>query len=567
VDYSEEATPDVELEYDPDGNVIAMSDGTGESAYEYDQLGRLVRTEDGHGEVVGYEYDLGEDLTGITYPNGKSISREFDPAGRLEKVTDWLGGTTTFGYNPDSGLETITFPAETGDVDHFAFNRADQMSEAKFSMGTETLASLSYMREKVGQIEEEVAKGLPGAEKTAYGYDENDRLTSVGTASYEYDPADNIVKAPGKTYEYDAASQLKAGTGISFEYDTLGERVKSTPGEGPSTSYAYDQAGNLISLKRPEEGEVSAINESFAYDGSGLMSSKSGEATDYLTWDQSSSLPLLLSEGASSYIYGPGGLPIEQISAKEEPSFLHHDQLGSTRLLTDAAGEPSATFSYGPYGGLEGHTGTTTTPLGFAGQYTDPASGLQYLRARFYDAATGQFLTRDPWTALTQAPYGYANESPLTYYDPSGMVCVGVSRVEGIPVGPSISLGDCASEAANAAVSAGEFAFNHPGLVTAPAVAAACIAQPEACPLAVRIGLGVVLASDATRLATQECFTLRSALEDLLVTAAAALPGGVFDVTAGRYGPELSVTILRILHALLDGPGVAAEGAHAASGR
>jgi YD repeat-containing protein len=55
----------VGLEYDADGNPVAMSDGIGESTFDYDQLGRLARSEDGHGDVVEYSYDLGEQQTGI----------------------------------------------------------------------------------------------------------------------------------------------------------------------------------------------------------------------------------------------------------------------------------------------------------------------------------------------------------------------------------------------------------------------------------------------------------------------------------------------------------------------
>jgi RHS repeat-associated protein len=50
------------------------------------------------------------------------------------------------------------------------------------------------------------------------------------------------------------------------------------------------------------------------------------------------------------------------------------------------------------------------TPFGYAGEYADAESGLVYLRARSYDPATGQFLTRDPATGLTAAPYAYAGD-------------------------------------------------------------------------------------------------------------------------------------------------------------
>ncbi|MFL6054268.1 MAG: RHS repeat-associated core domain-containing protein, partial [Actinoallomurus sp.] len=65
-------------------------------------------------------------------------------------------------------------------------------------------------------------------------------------------------------------------------------------------------------------------------------------------------------------------------------------------------------------------SGTVSTPFGYAGQYTDAETGLQYLRARYYDPATAQFLTRDPLQDVSGQPYGYAAEAPLNYVDPSG---------------------------------------------------------------------------------------------------------------------------------------------------
>lgn len=43
------------------------------------------------------------------------------------------------------------------------------------------------------------------------------------------------------------------------------------------------------------------------------------------------------------------------------------------------------------------------------------------MRARWYDPTTGQFLTRDPIESVTRRPYGYANNAPLTYTDPTGL--------------------------------------------------------------------------------------------------------------------------------------------------
>ena len=65
----------------------------------------------------------------------------------------------------------------------------------------------------------------------------------------------------------------------------------------------------------------------------------------------------------------------------------------------------------------------------FAGEYTDAETGFVYLRARYYDPATGQFLSRDPIEAITRSPYAYVHGNPLNYTDPLGLLSLkGVLR-------------------------------------------------------------------------------------------------------------------------------------------
>lgn len=158
----------------------------------------------------------------------------------------------------------------------------------------------------------------------------------------------------------------------------------------------------------------------YSYDGAGLRLSKTvaGTTTSF-TWSGDGGIPLLLSDGSRSYIYGPDGLPVEHI-ANGVPTWYHHDQLGSTRTLTNAGGAVVATATYDPYGNLTTSSGTLS-PLGFAGEYTDAETGFVYLRARYYDPATGQFLSRDPLTAITGAPYSYVYGNPLNGTDPLGL--------------------------------------------------------------------------------------------------------------------------------------------------
>jgi RHS repeat-associated protein len=76
--------------------------------------------------------------------------------------------------------------------------------------------------------------------------------------------------------------------------------------------------------------------------------------------------------------------------------------------------------SYSAYGSPDCE-GTAKTPLGYDGQYTNADTGLQYLRARSYDPATGQFMSVDPAVESTGMPYGFAADDPLNASDPLGL--------------------------------------------------------------------------------------------------------------------------------------------------
>jgi RHS repeat-associated protein len=125
-------------------------------------------------------------------------------------------------------------------------------------------------------------------------------------------------------------------------------------------------------------------------------------ASTAFTWSTANDL---LYDGSTAYVYGPKGVPVEQIGASASYWFFS-DQLGSTRALTDSAGAIVGGYGYTPWGTVTSHTGTVATPLQFTGQYADVESGLLYLRARHYDPATAQFITVDPALELTRSPYG-----------------------------------------------------------------------------------------------------------------------------------------------------------------
>ncbi|HST56706.1 MAG TPA: RHS repeat-associated core domain-containing protein [Solirubrobacteraceae bacterium] len=464
---------------------------------------------------------------------------------------------STDGLIPHLGGPAITpattFPAATGESDQYGYDAAGGMSSVSMNATSGTLASLAYTRDADGQVTQTTSVGLPGAGSETEVYDLNNRLTQRGSVGYGYDAAGNVTQTGSSTNAYDSAGELTSGTGVTYSYDQLGERTQSSPVSGSVTSYGYDQAGNMTSVSRPAGGGAGAISDTYAFDGDGLRATQTiGSQTSHLTWDASGGLPLLLGDGEHWYVYGPGGLPVEQVDGQGNVLFMHHDQQGSTRMLTDSGGVVQATMSYDAYGNPTGSTGTATTSLGYDGQFTDQDTGLIYLRARSYEPATGQFLTMDPMESLTRAPYIYAHDNPLNERDSAGLCSInplsssscisdgveaGVHFAKEHPVASGITLGVIAVGTGGAALAVeGGLAAGALSAASAAAGSGATALDASSClsgDAGACVGAGLGLASLA--LSAPELLASRGLIEDaslFRVLAGAGLGLGAYGTVA-----------------------------------
>ncbi|HLZ25880.1 MAG TPA: RHS repeat-associated core domain-containing protein [Chloroflexota bacterium] len=352
---------------------------------------------------------------------------------------------TTFGYDADSNLTTETFPAASTVVDTFTFNATDQMTNvASVKGGSTTLFSAGYSRDSANQLSSDssAASGTGSYKYTplnqvCYAGSSNSNACSSppsGSIAYAYDAADNLTQKGSTQQAFNNADELcwtAATSGAcgsppsgatTYQFDTRGNRTTVTPSGGQAQALTYDQANRLTKY-------AAASTTSYGYNGDGLRMCKyAGSSTqpcsamgttEYL-WDVAGALPLLLKDGSTAYVYGPGGLPLEQVNSSATYWF-HHDQIGSTRLVTDSTGSTSATYTFDPYGGLASSTGSITNPFRFQGQYQDAETGWYYLRLRYFDSNTGQFLSADALTSLTRLPYAYVVGNPLNRTDPTGL--------------------------------------------------------------------------------------------------------------------------------------------------
>ncbi len=100
------------------------------------------------------------------------------------------------------------------------------------------------------------------------------------------------------------------------------------------------------------------------------------------------------------------------------------DGLGSVRVEMQG-GAVSSMTTYEPYGTMLMRTGPSGTVYGYTGEQMDAATGLTYLRARYYAPQLKIFLSKDSFLGYTnnsasQNGYTYAHANPALFTDPTG---------------------------------------------------------------------------------------------------------------------------------------------------
>ncbi|MFY9259850.1 MAG: RHS repeat-associated core domain-containing protein [Gallionella sp.] len=244
---------------------------------------------------------------------------------------------------------------------------------------------------------------------TTYLYDADDRLTSEtktsgtisATTSYIWDANGNLTQKvePTQTtlYTWDSNNRLievkrggiaaTASSVATYQYDANGNRVSKTTADGKTVAYLVDSNLPYAQVAQ-EKTTVGTVSDT------------------------------------TTYLYGIERI---QMTRAGQGTYYHNDGLGSTRALTDAAGNVTDAYDYAAYGGLENHSGASANPYLYTGEYFDDAAGLQYNRARWYDANVGRFIAQDQFKGKSEDPlslnkYIYANVDPIDNRDPSGMM-------------------------------------------------------------------------------------------------------------------------------------------------
>ncbi len=213
---------------------------------------------------------------------------------------------------------------------------------------------------------------------------------------------------------YDANGNLIQGKNKYYEYNTFNQliRVRSPDSTGTILEeYAYDPNGKRI---RKIKYLTAGGNETTYYLGENFVRKVNSSGTYDTTYYHHNGQ--LIAKNESGTIY-----------------FFHPDNLGSTTLITDLAGNTVEETFYYPFGLTL--TGGTTEERLYTGKEKD-STDIYYYGARYYDPDMGLFTQPDPVIADVYNPqqlnkYSYVLNNPYTYIDPDGKFVIILPMVYG----------------------------------------------------------------------------------------------------------------------------------------
>ena len=289
-----------------------------------------------------------------------------------------------------------------------------------------------------------------GVSKAKYNYKYNDsnqlikrtnaKIWNDPGTTYSYDEDGNLIQECDKTnsadpvtYEYTAENRLAAVKQggvvlMAVMYDGDNNRVF----ELDNTYKWEDCYGDEVLIpenQRTEDGD--SPKEQLASLVKGGSNAKGYTLTEYINDINRENTEVLAEYGSDekvrqAYTYGESGIG-ERISvdkSTESSYYLYDGRNSVTGILTENANLTNS-YQYDPYGNLTSGTADGVNYYGYNGESTNVKTGLQYLRARYYNAENGTFTTEDSDLGTTENPltrnrYAYTSNNPVNYDDPTG---------------------------------------------------------------------------------------------------------------------------------------------------
>lgn len=335
-----------------------------------------------------------------------SLTYTYDPHGRLQSTTDLRNGATTYTYYDDDQIRTITTPdpdlTRSGSgydpqVTHYSYDAAGRLAQTTLPDAT-TVTQEYY---PTGQL-----KKTSGSRTypQAFTYDAQGRLKTLTTWQ---DYSGNLGQAV-TTWNYHplrgwlTSKAYVDQTGPSYSYFPSGRLKTRSWARGSTTTYAYNNAGDLASIDYSDL----TPDVAFTYDRLGRLATAT-DAAGTLTRSYH------VSGALQNEAYGPSSL-LANLSVNRTFDSLDRPSVLSIANLPSS---PSVTYGYDAASRLQSVTSGTS-----AAAYTYLPNSSLLQTTRFTQAGTTRLTSTRGYdllnrlSSITQAPAtGSSSSSSYSY--------------------------------------------------------------------------------------------------------------------------------------------------------
>jgi len=403
-------------------------------------------------------------ITDMTMGNGQQLTNTYDTLYRLNSAAVDSIYNRTYTYWSNGQVKTITDGIDSSNNQVFNYDDLGHLATADG-----TYSNLDFDHDNVGN-----RTNLTDATTTTLydyfiGSNRLSQLSNGSTVNYGYDNIGNIstISQDSTVFNWSDDYRLQSVTKNTvtvgaYKYDGRGLRTAKTAGS-ETTIFVYDQAGNLFA-EADNQGNVlkeyvyvnGEIFAHFQYNPS-VPSALVTQATERLEKVESNkSFP---EHKAGVSFSGVGYATSSEIASRlipvyyllmmkkttglpvaEGAYYYIDDHLAAPQIITDDTGAIAWRGIYSPFGDVNVASGNSiVNNIRFPGQYFDAETGLHYNWHRYYDPATGRYISADPiglYGGLNL--YAYVSNDPVNWVDSWGL-----SAMEGaLPLGGGLAAAD-----------------------------------------------------------------------------------------------------------------------------
>jgi RHS repeat-associated protein len=442
---TEERFPDgqkVILEYNADGLVedVKFNASTFTTSYTYDALGRLDVVSNSLSQTADWAYYTSSDKNKglpqtITYSNGVVTTFDHDALRRLLRYkVDPVSGSDEpryLVYNEDSTIKAIyddynpSWVNYTGYRWRYFYDNAGQLTQEDHEYYLNNVFQTRDLR----QTYTFDAAGNRDA-RTGSGTG-HELMDDAGAAMYS-DLNQLVLYKYGASLEvehiFDDNGQLISkvdNDDSAFDWNyTWSEDGRMTRAEdsvgGANIKYTYDWQGRLLE-REDETASSNGPKRRYYYHGLTPLAERTGSYLGYplFYYVYSDARYNTLAPGSAGHV------TMQRTVSGSVDRFLHYDHIGNVILESNTSGAFAAEHEQDAFGRpvlSDAAGGWDHNSLHQTTKHWDDSTGLFYFNARWYDPATGIFLSNAPMPRLKEHPYGFVGNNPLTRLDTHGQL-------------------------------------------------------------------------------------------------------------------------------------------------